>query len=68
MKKTSLLVELRATPETELRARLSRVEKELAQMYIQRSLKRLSNVMQVEAHRREIARIKTIFSEKGWMA
>lgn len=67
MKRTSLLVELRSAPESELRARLSRVEKELAQLYIQRSLKRLPNVMQVQAHRKEVAQIKTVFSEKGWV-
>lgn len=68
MKRTSMLAELRNTPEKEMESRLARVEKELAQMNMKRALKRLANPMQIREHRKEIARIKMLLAGKQFKA
>ena len=57
-------VELREMTMQELEAREEELTEELARLRIQLSIKRLDNPLRVRITRRELARVKTIITEK----
>jgi len=57
-------VELREMTMQELEIREEELTEELARLRIQLSIKRLDNPLQVRVARRELARVKTIMTEK----
>ena len=57
-------VELREMTMQELETREEELIEELARLKIQLSIKRLDNPLQVRVTRRELARVKTIMTEK----
>jgi len=57
-------VELREMTMDELQAREEELTEELARLRIQLAIKRLDNPLQVRVTRRELARVKTIITEK----
>ncbi len=64
MKKKDLLRELRAISVNELSQRLERLRLELAKFYMKSSIKRLEKVSLIRNHRKEIAQINTVITEK----
>lgn len=56
--------ELREMTLAELRTREAELAEELARMRMQLALKRLDNPLKARTTRRELARVKTIISEK----
>lgn len=65
MKRIDLLKEVRSITETELRLRLARLEKELAQFSLKKAMRQLKNPMKIRVIRKEIAIIKTIQMENA---
>ena len=65
MKRTSNLREIRESSDDELRARVARVEEELFGHKMKRYTNQLDNTMKIRQARREIARVKTILTNRG---
>ena len=64
MKKTAALVTMREESKDELSARVKRVEEELFQHRLKRYTNQLENTNLIRAAKREIARAKTLLSQR----
>jgi large subunit ribosomal protein L29 len=64
MKKTQLLTTIRESSDAELVERIKRLEEELFQNRLKRHTNQLENTNVIRATRREIARARTILSQR----
>lgn len=65
MKKTTLMGELRGASSDELKARVKTVEEQLFQHRLKRYTNQLENTNLIRAAKREIARAKTVLSQRA---
>ncbi len=64
MKKTGALREIRESSDEELKGRLARLEEELFGHRMKRFTNQLDNTMKIRQARREIARVRTVLSQR----
>ena len=65
MKKSQALTSMRESNNTELQARIKRTEEELFQHRLKRHTNQLENTNLIRAAKREIARAKTVLSQRA---
>ena len=65
MKKTAAVAAIRGESKDELNARVKRVEEELFQHRLKRYTNQLENTNLIRAAKREIARAKTVLSQRS---
>ena len=65
MKKSQALTSMRESNNTELKARIQRTEEELFQHRLKRHTNQLENTNLIRAAKREIARAKTVLSQRA---
>lgn len=65
MKKTAALTSMRESSADELKARIKRTEEELFQHRLKRYTNQLENTNVIRASKREIARAKTVLSQRA---